>query len=103
MDSFKNISEVAVSDAIVLKTISSFRRLEELVVLSPIHQQRPSILADAFWRLLRLWGVLITTPPKWDMFPNLRSLAIVGARMYGSALDSLRACPNLSKLASASL
>lgn len=47
MDSFKNISEVAVSDAIVLKTISSFRRLEELVVLSPIHQQRPSILADA--------------------------------------------------------
>lgn len=48
---------------------------------------------------LKLWGVLMMSPPKWDMFPNLRCLEIVGARMDDNALGSaLRACPNLSSL-----
>ncbi|PKI74834.1 F-box protein At1g10780 isoform X2 [Punica granatum] len=48
---------------------------------------------------LKLWGVLMTQPPKWDAFPMLKSLEIVGARLEDQALSSaLQACPHLTKL-----
>lgn len=48
---------------------------------------------------MKLWGILLTQPPKWDMFPQLKSLEIVGARLEDRALSSaLQACPNLVNL-----
>ncbi|XVE67355.1 hypothetical protein DITRI_Ditri08aG0154100 [Diplodiscus trichospermus] len=48
---------------------------------------------------LKLWGVLMANPPKWDVFNNLQSLEIVGARLEDPALSAaLRACPNLANL-----
>ncbi|CAL1352650.1 unnamed protein product [Linum trigynum] len=48
---------------------------------------------------LKLWGVLLMNAPKWDLFPKLQSLEIVGARLEDSALSSaLQACPNLKTL-----
>lgn len=48
---------------------------------------------------MKLWGVLMIQPPKWDMFPQLKTLEIVGARLEEQALSSaLQACPNLVKL-----
>ncbi|XWS55227.1 hypothetical protein CRYUN_Cryun10bG0156900 [Craigia yunnanensis] len=48
---------------------------------------------------LKLWGVLMANPPKWDVFKNLQSLEIVGARLEDPALSAaLRACPNLTNL-----
>ncbi|MBA0760308.1 hypothetical protein Gotri_023061 [Gossypium trilobum] len=48
---------------------------------------------------LKLWGVLMANPPKWDVFKNLKSLEIVGARLEDSALSAaLRACPKLTNL-----
>lgn len=48
---------------------------------------------------LTLWGSLMLDPPKWDIFPHLRSLEIVGAKLEDSALSAaLTACPNLTKL-----
>lgn len=55
----------------------------------------------AAWNLesLRLWGVLMSYSPKWDVFPRLKNLEIVGARLEDHALlDALRACPNLTHL-----
>ncbi|CAG7867280.1 unnamed protein product [Brassica rapa] len=133
-NSFENISDVTASDAIVLKMISSFHRLEELVLYSPFTSKglaswlmhvcqslrllelrmdnlaSEEALVEGPLKLdcigvvkgletLKLWGVLMMSPPKWDLFPNLRCLEIVGARMDDNALGSaLRACPNLSSL-----
>ncbi|KAL6180560.1 hypothetical protein ACLB2K_047221 [Fragaria x ananassa] len=48
---------------------------------------------------LKLWGVLMTCSPKWDIFEKLKNLEIVGARVEDPALSTvLRACPNLTKL-----
>ncbi|KAL1186750.1 hypothetical protein V6Z11_A01G200000 [Gossypium hirsutum] len=48
---------------------------------------------------LKLWGVLMANSPKWDVFKNLKSLEIVGARLEDSALSAaLRACPKLTNL-----
>ncbi|XP_050373302.1 F-box protein At1g10780-like [Argentina anserina] len=48
---------------------------------------------------LKLWGVLMTCSPEWDVFLNLKNLEIVGARLEDPALSTvLRACPNLTKL-----
>ncbi|XP_010458438.1 PREDICTED: F-box protein At1g10780-like [Camelina sativa] len=133
-DDDDTISKTVESDTIVRKMISSFRRLEELVVYSPFSscglaswmtqvgsslkllELRMDNLAseDAIvegplkldcvgvaknLETLRLWGVLMMSPPKWDMFPNLRCLEIVGARTDDATLcHALRACPNLSNL-----
>ncbi|XP_010491890.1 PREDICTED: F-box protein At1g10780 [Camelina sativa] len=133
-DDSDTISKTDESDTIVRKMISSFRRLEELVVYSPFSSNglaswmahvgsslkllelRMDNLAseDAIvegplkldcvgvaknLETLRLWGVLMMSPPKWDMFPNLRCLEIVGARTDDATLcHALRACPNLSNL-----
>ncbi|KAL3538560.1 hypothetical protein ACH5RR_001926 [Cinchona calisaya] len=49
---------------------------------------------------LKLWGVLMIHPPKWDAFRRLQNLKIVGARMEDVALSAaLRACPSLTNLA----
>lgn len=134
-NSFENILETHVSDTIVRKMITSFRRLEELVVYSPFTSNglaswmmhvgsslrllelrmdnlaSEEVILEGPLKLdcisvaknletLKLWGVLMINPPKWDMFPNLRSLEIVGARTDDSTLcHALRACPNLSYLA----
>lgn len=133
-NSFESILETEVSDTIVLKMISSFRCLEDLVVYSPFTSNGlaswmmhvgPSLrllelrmdnlaseeaILEGPLKLdcigvaknletLKLWGVLMMSPPKWDMFPNLHSLEIVGARTDDSSLcHALRACPNLSNL-----
>ncbi|XP_042496937.1 F-box protein At1g10780 [Macadamia integrifolia] len=48
---------------------------------------------------LRLWGVLMTQPPKWRGFKNLHTLAICGARLKDNALSgAIKACPNLIHL-----
>jgi len=48
---------------------------------------------------LKLWGVLMVKSPKWDAFPKLQSLEIVGARLEDPALTAaLQACPNLKNL-----
>lgn len=48
---------------------------------------------------LKLWGVLMTQSPQWEVFKELRNLEIVGARLEDSALSTvLRACPNLTNL-----
>lgn len=48
---------------------------------------------------LKLWGVLMTQSPKWDIFQKLQNLEIVGARMEDPALTAmLWACPNLTNL-----
>ncbi|KAK9286067.1 hypothetical protein L1049_014446 [Liquidambar formosana] len=48
---------------------------------------------------LKLWGVLMTQSPKWDTFPKIRNLEIVGARLEDPALSvALQACPNLTHL-----
>ncbi|MBA0717112.1 hypothetical protein Golax_004950 [Gossypium laxum] len=48
---------------------------------------------------LKLWGVLMANPPKWDVFENLLCLEIVGARLEDPALSAaLGACPNLTNL-----
>ncbi|XP_057965610.1 F-box protein At1g10780-like [Malania oleifera] len=48
---------------------------------------------------LKLWGVLMTQLPKWDVFHKLLNLEIIGARLEDPALsDALRACPNLTHL-----
>ncbi|PON94299.1 F-box domain containing protein [Trema orientale] len=48
---------------------------------------------------LKLWGVLMTHSPKWDVFQKLRNLEIVGARLEDPALTTLlSACPNLANL-----
>lgn len=48
---------------------------------------------------LKLWGVLMVNSPKWDVFPNLKNLEIVGAKLEDNALSTaLLACPNLTKL-----
>ncbi|KAG6588817.1 F-box protein, partial [Cucurbita argyrosperma subsp. sororia] len=48
---------------------------------------------------LKLWGVLMTHSPRWDVFQKLKNLEIVGAKLEDPALNSaLRACPNLSNL-----
>ncbi|KAG2705291.1 hypothetical protein I3760_05G045200 [Carya illinoinensis] len=48
---------------------------------------------------LKLWGVLVTHSPNWNVFQNLWNLEIVGARMEDSALSAaLDACPNLTTL-----
>lgn len=47
---------------------------------------------------LKLWGVLMVNHPKWDVFQNLQTLEIVGAKLKDSALSAaLGACPNLTK------
>ncbi|KAL8141636.1 hypothetical protein V2J09_014668 [Rumex salicifolius] len=46
---------------------------------------------------LKLWGVLMDISPKWDVFHNLKTLEIVGAKISETALsDALQACPNLT-------
>ncbi|KAJ6715455.1 CYCLIN-LIKE F-BOX [Salix viminalis] len=48
---------------------------------------------------LKLWGVLMVKSPKWDAFPRLQTLEIVGARLEDPALTAaLQACPNLKNL-----
>ncbi|KAJ6309117.1 hypothetical protein OIU76_018664 [Salix suchowensis] len=48
---------------------------------------------------LKLWGVLMVKSPKWDAFPKLQTLEIVGARLEDPALTAaLQACPNLKNL-----
>ncbi|KAK7302434.1 hypothetical protein RJT34_13324 [Clitoria ternatea] len=48
---------------------------------------------------LKLWGVLMLHPPKWDVFQNLRTLEIVGAKLEEPALIAvLQLCPYLTRL-----
>lgn len=48
---------------------------------------------------LKLWGVLMINIPKWDVFPKLENLEIVGARLEDTALSAtLQSCPNLKNL-----
>ncbi|KAL2343154.1 hypothetical protein Fmac_004439 [Flemingia macrophylla] len=48
---------------------------------------------------LKLWGVLIRRSPKWDVFPNLKNLEIVGARLEDLELSAvLHSCPALTRL-----
>lgn len=48
---------------------------------------------------LKLWGVLMVSSPKWDVFDRLNNLEIVGARLEEYVLsDVLRYCPNLTRL-----
>lgn len=48
---------------------------------------------------LKLWGVLMTHPPKWELFQSLLNLEIVGAKLEDPALSTaLQACPNLTHL-----
>lgn len=48
---------------------------------------------------LKLWGVLMIHSPKWDVFQNLRTLEIVGARLEDRVLTALlRSCPCLTRL-----
>lgn len=48
---------------------------------------------------LKLWGVLMIHSPKWDDFPNLTNLEIVGARLVDKSLSNVfQACPNLTNL-----
>ncbi|KAF3778528.1 F-box protein [Nymphaea thermarum] len=49
---------------------------------------------------LKLWGVLLTDPPRWCTLRRLHTLEIVGARLTNPSLsDLLRSCPNLVNLA----
>ncbi|XP_010547646.1 PREDICTED: F-box protein At1g10780-like [Tarenaya hassleriana] len=133
-NSFDNISGSDEDpDAIVLKMILSFARLEGLVVYSSFTSkgleswlkhvglslrhlelrmdnlasfqamEGPSKLdcigVAKGLEILKLWGVLMVNPPKWDMFPSLHCLEIVGARVEDAALsNALGACPNLRNL-----
>ncbi|MED6206977.1 hypothetical protein PIB30_031653 [Stylosanthes scabra] len=48
---------------------------------------------------LKLWGVLMIHSPKWDVFPNLSTLEIIGARLEDPVLNVvLQACPYLTRL-----
>ncbi|XP_020221511.1 F-box protein At1g10780 [Cajanus cajan] len=48
---------------------------------------------------LRLWGVLMINSPKWDVFQNLSTLEIIGARFEGPVLTVvLQSCPYLRRL-----
>ncbi|OIV91541.1 hypothetical protein TanjilG_08953 [Lupinus angustifolius] len=48
---------------------------------------------------LKLWGVLIVHSPKWDIFQNLRTLEITGARLEDPVLIAvLQSCPYLTRL-----
>ncbi|CAN6465951.1 unnamed protein product [Victoria cruziana] len=48
---------------------------------------------------LKLWGVLLTDPPRWCTLRRLHTLEIVGARLTSSSLSALlRSCPNLVNL-----
>lgn len=48
---------------------------------------------------LKLWGVLMIHSPKWDVFQNLRTLEIIGARLEDPVLTVvLRSCPYLTRL-----
>ncbi|KAL2342181.1 hypothetical protein Fmac_010121 [Flemingia macrophylla] len=48
---------------------------------------------------LKLWSVLIKHSPKWDVFQNLSTLEIIGARMDEPVLNVvLKSCPYLRRL-----
>ena len=48
---------------------------------------------------LKLWGVLMMHSPKWDVFQNLRTLEIVGARLEEPVLTVVfQSCPYLRRL-----
>ncbi|KAH1051902.1 hypothetical protein AAZX31_08G183800 [Glycine max] len=48
---------------------------------------------------LKLWGVLMMHSPKWDVFQNLRTLEIIGARLEEPVLTVvLQSCPYLRRL-----
>ncbi|KAJ1435004.1 Leucine-rich repeat domain superfamily [Sesbania bispinosa] len=48
---------------------------------------------------LKLWGVLMKHSPKWDVFENLRTLEIVGAKLEDPVLTVvLQSCPYLTRL-----
>ncbi|KAL4349576.1 F-box protein At1g10780-like isoform X1 [Arachis hypogaea] len=48
---------------------------------------------------LKLWGVLMINSPKWDVFQNLSTLEIIGARLEDPVLTVvLLACPYLKRL-----
>ncbi|KAK7246850.1 hypothetical protein RIF29_41720 [Crotalaria pallida] len=48
---------------------------------------------------LKLWGVLMPHPPKWDVFPNLRTLEITGARLEDRVVNEvLQSCLCLTRL-----
>ncbi|KAG2703692.1 hypothetical protein I3843_06G140600 [Carya illinoinensis] len=84
----------------------SLRHLElrmDNLVENPTCNESPSKLscigAAKNLESLKLWGVLMTHSPKWDVYQNLWNLEIVGARMEDPALtDAIHACPNLTNL-----
>lgn len=48
---------------------------------------------------LKLWGVLMIHPPKWDVFQNLNTLEIIGTRFEERVLTVvLQSCPHLKRL-----
>lgn len=48
---------------------------------------------------LKLWGVLMIHSPKWDLFPHLKNLEIIGARLEDPVLTVvLQSCPFLTRL-----
>ncbi|MQM03032.1 hypothetical protein Taro_035806, partial [Colocasia esculenta] len=87
----------------------SLRRLELRV--DSIVEKRPLEADVSFGRLdcigcaerlesLKLWGVCLTTSPRWSSFEKLCTLEIVGAAFRDTALsDTIGACPNLTDLA----
>lgn len=84
-------------------TATSLRRLElrldNLLELPPDYvgpSKLDCLSAANNLESLSLWGVQMLSPPAWDVFPKLKTLQIVGARLEDNALASaLKSCPNL--------
>ncbi|KAE8719172.1 F-box protein [Hibiscus syriacus] len=99
-NSFDGYSGNDSPDVVVWKMLSEIVCLEELVVYSSFTiSVLPNWTALVQPRIWSLWSVLMANPPKWDVFKNLESLEIVGARLEDPALSAaLSACPNLTNL-----
>ncbi|BAT86780.1 hypothetical protein LR48_Vigan09g271300 [Vigna angularis] len=49
-------------------------------------------------KCLKLWGVLMSRSPEWDVFDNLRTLEMIGVRLEEPALVAvLQSCPYLRR------
>ncbi|KAG6653001.1 hypothetical protein CIPAW_05G044000 [Carya illinoinensis] len=99
-NSFDNHAGSVNPDNIVWKRLEL--RMDNLAELQTCNEN-PSklncISAAMNLESLKLWGVLVTHSPNWNVFQNLWNLEIVGARMEDSALSAaLDACPNLTTL-----
>ncbi|KAK7399672.1 hypothetical protein VNO78_10860 [Psophocarpus tetragonolobus] len=124
--SFKTPSSEA-ADNIIKRMVSRVVNLEELIVYIPFSPNGLaswlSLVAHSLLQLelrmdnltnnpskldyiataknlesLKLWGVFMLRSPKWDVFPNLKNLEIIGARLKKLDLSLLlRSCPMLTR------